>query len=130
MKTFRSIITFVILITICFQSAANSYYPEQSRKGVVVLHPVKFKKTQGADSLSVKISGDRLTRKQAQQLTSELQKQKGVVKVQVNYELNTAQISFVANQVTSNQLSTIINSFKSPQGQSKYKAIIMYDSTH
>ncbi|MNE90461.1 hypothetical protein D3C80_1879790 [compost metagenome] len=78
----------------------------------------------------VKISGDRLTRKQAQQLIGELQKQKGVVKANVNYELNTAQITFVANTITSNRLSDIINAFKSPQGQSKYKAVIMYDSTH
>lgn len=129
MKTFRSVLV-VFLLTICFQSFAEIAYPEQSRKGVIILPPTKFRKIQTTDSLFVKISGDRLTRKQAQQLIGELQKQKGVVKANVNYELNTAQITFVANTITSNRLSDIINTFKSPQGQSKYKAVIMYDSTH
>lgn len=129
MKAFQGVLI-IFLLAICFQATAETSKPEQSRKGVIILPPPKFKKIQMTDSLFVKINGDRLTRKQAQQLIGELQKQKGVVKANVNYELNTAQITFVANMITSNRLSDIINAFKSPQGQSKYKAVIMYDSTH
>ncbi|UKJ07137.1 hypothetical protein [Solitalea lacus] len=128
MKTYR-IWAVIILISLIGQ-LVFAVSPRQSRKNVIIMSPPKRDRFYISDSLYVKITGERLNKKQAQQLSDELKKQKGVLNVNLNYELATASILFDAKTISSGRLTDVINSFQSAKGGAKFRAIIINDSSN
>ncbi|MCO4292152.1 hypothetical protein NF867_04660 [Solitalea sp. MAHUQ-68] len=124
---FCKLLPVLFLLTITTNLFAES--PLQDRS-VNIYSPSKWLKNKADDSLYVKITGDQLSKKQTEKLSEELKKQQGVNSVKINFELATANIHFDSKLISTGKLLNIINTFKSSNGEQKYRAIVIKDSSY